>query len=128
MNFITEQTVIFSPYKQLILSLYSYVCHSKQKIIWLLQIQLIWSLNKRLILSLYSYFCRCTISHFFAEKSVDYVATQTVTFVAEHFNVSVTVRDKVTRQCPQTTTFEEKAEPNRNRTEVLLLTSLPPYR
>ena len=23
-----------------------------------------------------------------------------------HFNVSLTVRDKVTRQCPQTTTFE----------------------
>ena len=28
-----------------------------------------------------------------------------------HFNVSLTVRDKVTRQCPQTTTFEEKGEP-----------------
>ena len=27
------------------------------------------------------------------------------------FNVSFTVRDKVTRQCPQTTTFEEKGEP-----------------
>ena len=25
-----------------------------------------------------------------------------------HFNVSLTVRDKVTRQCSQTTTFEEK--------------------
>ena len=25
-----------------------------------------------------------------------------------NFNVSVIVRDKVTRQCPQTTTFEEK--------------------
>ena len=25
-----------------------------------------------------------------------------------HFNVSLTVRDKVTRQCPQTTTFEER--------------------
>ena len=30
-----------------------------------------------------------------------------------HFNVSLIVRDKVTRQCPQTTTFEEKGE-NRN--------------
>ena len=30
-----------------------------------------------------------------------------------HFNVSLTVRDKVTRQCPQTTTFEEKGEPKR---------------
>ena len=29
-----------------------------------------------------------------------------------HFNVSLTVKDKVTRQCPQTTTFEEKGEPN----------------
>ena len=40
------------------------------------------------------------------------------------FNVSLTVRDKVTRQCPQTTTSEEKAEPKRIRTEVPLLTSL----
>ena len=38
------------------------------------------------------------------------------------------MRDKVTRQCPQTTTFEEKGEPKRYRTEVLTLTSLPPYR
>ena len=28
-----------------------------------------------------------------------------------HFNVSLIVRDKVTRQCPQNTTFEEKGEP-----------------
>ena len=45
-----------------------------------------------------------------------------------HFNVSLTVRDKVTRLCPQTTTFEEKGEPKRYRTEVLPLTSLPPSR
>ena len=45
-----------------------------------------------------------------------------------HFNVSLVVRDKVTRQCPQTTNFEEKGEPKRYRTEVLPLTSLPPYR
>ena len=33
--------------------------------------------------------------------------------------------DKVTGQCPQTTTFlEEKGEPKRYRTEVLPLTSL----
>ena len=34
-----------------------------------------------------------------------------------HFNVSLTVRDKVTRQCPQTTTCEEKggAEADSNR-------------
>ena len=38
-----------------------------------------------------------------------------------HFNVSLIVRDKVTRQCPQTTTFEEKGEPKRIRTEVPLL-------
>ena len=37
-----------------------------------------------------------------------------------HFNVSLIVRDKVTRQCPQTRTFEEKGEPKRIRTEVLL--------
>ena len=45
-----------------------------------------------------------------------------------HFNVSLIVRNKVTRQCPQTTTFEEKEEPKRVRTEVPLLTSLTPYR
>ena len=28
-----------------------------------------------------------------------------------HFNVSLIVTDKVTRQCPQTTTFEEQGEP-----------------
>ena len=28
-----------------------------------------------------------------------------------YFNVSLIVRDKVTRECPQTTTFEEKGEP-----------------
>ena len=30
-----------------------------------------------------------------------------------HFTVSLIVRDKVTGQCPQTTTFEERAEPRR---------------
>ena len=44
------------------------------------------------------------------------------------FNVSLIVRDNVTRQCPQTTTFEQKGEPERIRTEVPLLTSLTPYR
>ena len=44
-----------------------------------------------------------------------------------HFNVSLIVRDKVTRQCPQTTTFEEKGELKQTRTEVPLLTSLTPY-
>ena len=42
-----------------------------------------------------------------------------------HFNVSLIVRDKVTRQCPQTATIsEEKGELNRNRAEAPLLTSL----
>ena len=45
-----------------------------------------------------------------------------------HFNVSLIARDKVTRQSPQTTGFEEKGEPKRNRADVLLLTSLTPYR
>ena len=45
-----------------------------------------------------------------------------------HFNVSLIVRDKVTRQCPQTTTFVVKGEPKQIRTEVPLLTSLTPYR
>ena len=44
-----------------------------------------------------------------------------------HFNVSIIMRDKVTRHCP-TTTFEEKGEPKRIRTEVPLFTSLTPYR
>ena len=44
------------------------------------------------------------------------------------FNVSLIVRDKVTRQCPQTIISEEKGEPKRNRAEALLLTSLTPYR
>ena len=38
------------------------------------------------------------------------------------------MRDKITRQCPQTTAFEVKGEPKQIRTEVPLLTSLPPYR
>ena len=45
-----------------------------------------------------------------------------------HFNVSLIVRDTVTRQCSQTTTFEKKEEPKQIRTEVLPLTSLTPYR
>ena len=45
-----------------------------------------------------------------------------------HFNVSLIVRDKVTRQCPKITTFEEKGEPKRIRTEVPLLINLTPYR
>ena len=32
--------------------------------------------------------------------------------IERHFNVSSTVRAKVPRQCPQTTTFEEKIDPN----------------
>ena len=42
-----------------------------------------------------------------------------------HFNISLIVRDKTTRPCPQTTTFEEKGEPKRYQTEVL---RLPAYR
>ena len=45
-----------------------------------------------------------------------------------HFNVSLAVRYKVARQCPQITSFEEKGELKRIRTEVPLLTSLTPYR
>ena len=45
-----------------------------------------------------------------------------------HFSVSLIVRDRVTRQCPQTTILEVKGEPKQIRTEVPLLTSLPPYR
>ena len=45
-----------------------------------------------------------------------------------HFNVSLIVKDKVTRQCPQNTIVEEKGEPKRIRTEVPLLASLIPHR
>ena len=40
-----------------------------------------------------------------------------------HFNVSLFVRDKVTRQCPHTLSFEEneKGEPKRAGTDVRLL-------
>ena len=45
------------------------------------------------------------------------------------FIVSLIVRDKVTGQRLQRTTFfEEKGNPKRNRAEALLLTSLTPYR
>ena len=43
-----------------------------------------------------------------------------------HFNVSLIVRNKVTRQCPQTTILEVKVgEPKQIRTEVPLLTARP---
>ena len=38
-----------------------------------------------------------------------------------HFDVSLIVRDKVTRQCPQTTTLEEKGEPKRFEPKSLCL-------
>ena len=44
-----------------------------------------------------------------------------------HFNVSLIVRDKVPRQCPQTITFEEKGEPNRTQPQPLLTSSVTPY-
>ena len=40
-----------------------------------------------------------------------------------HFNISLIVSGKVTRQCPQTTTFLKRI-----RTVALLLISLTPYR
>ena len=43
-----------------------------------------------------------------------------------HFNVWLTVRDKVTRQCPQTTTFEEKGQSRRTGFEPRSL-CLPAY-
>ena len=45
-----------------------------------------------------------------------------------HFNFSLIVRDRVTRQCPQITLFQEKGEPKQTGTEVLQLISLTPYR
>ena len=59
-----------------------------------------------------------------------YTVTTSIKMGSEesHFNVSLIVRDKVTRQCPQTTILEVKGEQKQIRTEVFLLTSLPPYR
>ena len=45
-----------------------------------------------------------------------------------HFIISLIVRGKVTRQCPQTTTSEERGGHKRNETEVCLLSSLASYR
>ena len=42
-----------------------------------------------------------------------------------HFNVHLIARDKVTRQCPQTTIMEVKGEPKQIRTEVPLLQYQP---
>ena len=42
-----------------------------------------------------------------------------------HFNVSLTVRDKV---FTKHNLFEEKGEPKQNRAEALLFSSLTPYR
>ena len=44
-----------------------------------------------------------------------------------HFNVSLMVRDKVPRQCPQTITVEEKGEPNRIQPQPLLTRSVMSY-
>ena len=44
-----------------------------------------------------------------------------------HFNVSLIMRDKVTRLSTNHNLFEEKGEPKRIRTEVPLLTSLTSY-
>ena len=46
-----------------------------------------------------------------------------------HFNVSLTVSDKITKQrSTNHDLFEEKGQPKRNRSEAILLTSLTPYR
>ena len=43
-----------------------------------------------------------------------------------HFNVSLIVRDKVTRQCPQTENlFEAKGNPKQNRAEALVFILTP---
>ena len=45
-----------------------------------------------------------------------------------HFNVSLTVTGAKSQDSAYWTTFEERGETQQNRTEVLLLTSLMPYR
>ena len=57
------------------------------------------------------------------------VGFQTATVAAVGFQTAtLIVRDKVPRQCPQTTPFEEKGEPKRIRTDIPLFTSLTPSR
>ena len=63
-------------------------------------------------------------------KTYHYTVTTRMTCIKmgsdeNHFNVSLIVGDKVTRQFPKTTTFEEKGEPKRYRTQVLPLTARP---
>ena len=55
------------------------------------------------------------------------VTTRIIPADESHFNVSVG-SDGQSHKSPQTTTFEEKREPKRYRTEVLPLTSPTPYR
>ena len=64
-----------------------------------------------------------------------YSVTTTLTCIKmgsdeSHFNVSLIVRDKVTRQCPQTTRFEEKKRKKKKRRSGIEPTSfrLPAYR
>ena len=47
-----------------------------------------------------------------------------------HCNASFTVRDKITKQCPQTTAClkGKESRSGRDRAEAFLLTSLTPYR
>ena len=59
------------------------------------------------------YTCRYTVTTRMSDES--------------HFNVSLIVREKVTRQCPQTTTFEEKGEPKLSGFEPRSL-CLPAYK
>ena len=73
-----------------------------------------WGKRESIYLSLYTVTTRMTCIKMGSDES--------------RFNVSLIVRGKVTGQCPQTITLEEKGEPKRYRTEVLPLTSLPPYR
>ena len=47
---------------------------------------------------------------------------------ASHFNVSVRSDEQSHKTVSTNHPFEEKGEPKRYRTEVLPLTSLPPYR
>ena len=63
-----------------------------------------------------------------AAEEGEYIPTAyaVTTRITRAFNVPLIVRDKVTRQCPETTIFD--GQPMRNRTEVHLLTSLRPYR
>ena len=82
-------------------------------------------------LPLWTATCLHSISYttlFFWHPHAENPTTQTQDSRLSHLLLLWTPHLHPTRQCPQTTTFEDEGEPKQIRTEVPLLTSLTPYR